>query len=130
MAKDISEKDELDCRVEALKQLHDWSKGLIALQMAAAAALGFWLLRDAGTASYCITLIAIGSLVGSILYGSIFLATTIVHVIAYAPYQTGRNIYGYKGGYPDNEKAWVIGTMVWWQSLFFCISVAAVCVAV
>jgi hypothetical protein len=114
---------EFQCRVEALKQIREWSSGLISIQTAGVAAIGLWLQREAGDWSFWWSVLALFTLLASILIGAVFLGSTIPYAIAHVPYRRRdeSDIFHYIGG----RGKYSIGTWVKLQSILFFVSLVA-----
>lgn len=117
---------EIECRKEALKQIQEWSKGLITIQTAAVAALGFLLRFEAGSNARAASIWALIFLIASLVYGSFFLWTTIPTAIAKLPKVRQWDVYKHTGNYGT----WTIQKMVTGQSILFLGSVVCFGLAV
>ena len=118
----------MKCRMEALKLIQEWSKGLIGIQTGAVAAVGFWLQREAGDFSHVAAVIALGFLIVSLFCSTCFLWTTIPTAIAQLPRKSDSahddNVYNYTGG-----GTWPISRMMDWQAGLFMCSVVCFTIA-
>jgi hypothetical protein len=122
--------EQIDCRKEALKQIQEWSKGLVTIQIAAVAAVGIWFQREAGDIAYWGAIGAGVFLFASLVHGAFFFWTTIPTAIATLTQKSNAahddDVYLYTGG-----GKWTISSMARWQYALFagsvvCFAVAAV----